>query len=173
MREGQTIVYALNPNLFHCNLRRGRVSVPAEMASIPTTFPDMEYHEGNQERFSGGIWNASPYLKERASQMDLIPLGDRLIVERIDDTDSLKKTELGEAILPSGIVIPDTAKPKPLKGTVMAVGEGRIENGERIPLDVVEGDTVFFGKFSGSEFEHDGKSYLVMCETDIIAKLRQ
>lgn len=105
--------------------------------------------------------------------MELIPLADRLIIERIDDTDKLKKTELGEAILPSGLIVPNAAKPQPLKGTVMAVGAGRLENGERIAPDVIVGDTVFFGKFSGSEFEYEGKTFVVMCENDIIAKLRQ
>lgn len=96
--------------------------------------------------------------------MELLPLSDRVIIERIDDAPNQT---------PGGIIIPDQAKPKPIKGTVVAVGPGRLENGERAPIDAAIGDTVFYGRFSGSEFEYDGKTYLVMCESDIIAKLRQ
>ena len=94
--------------------------------------------------------------------MDLKPLGDRVIVERIED--SVQKT-------PGGIIIPDTAKEKPQLGKIVAVGDGKKDDdGKRIALDVVVGDTVFFGKYSGSEVKVDGKEYLIMHESDIMAK---
>lgn len=95
--------------------------------------------------------------------MALKPLGDRVIVERIEE--DVQKS-------PGGIIIPDTAKEKPQKGKVIAVGEGRRDdNGKRIPLDLAEGDTVIFGKYSGSEIKVDGKEYLIMHESDVMAKL--
>lgn len=93
--------------------------------------------------------------------MALKPLGDRVIVERIDE--DVQKT-------PGGIIIPDTAKEKPQRGKVIAVGDGRIDDkGKRIPLDLSAGDTVLFGKYSGSEVKIDGKEYLIMHESDVMA----
>jgi chaperonin GroES len=94
--------------------------------------------------------------------MALKPLGDRVIVERLEE--DVQKTA-------GGIIIPDTAKEKPQKGKVVAVGDGkRDDDGKRIPLDVKAGDVVFFGKYAGSEFKDGGKEYLVMHESDLIAK---
>ncbi len=94
--------------------------------------------------------------------MALKPLGDRVIVERIED--DVQKS-------PGGIIIPDTAKEKPQKGKIIAVGEGKKDDdGKRIPMDVVEGDIVIFGKYSGTDVKVDGSEYLVMHESDIIAK---
>lgn len=94
--------------------------------------------------------------------MAVKPLGDRVLVERIEE--EVQKSA-------GGIIIPDTAKEKPQKGNVIAVGEGRKDdNGKRIPVDVEAGDVVIFGKYSGSELKIDGKEYLIMHETDIIAK---
>lgn len=94
--------------------------------------------------------------------MALKPLGDRVIVERIED--DVQKTA-------GGIIIPDTAKEKPQKGQVTAVGDGkRDDDGKRIPMDVKVGDVIFFGKYSGTEFKDNGKEFLVMHESDIIAK---
>jgi len=94
--------------------------------------------------------------------MALKPLGDRVIVERIED--DVQKS-------PGGIIIPDTAKEKPQKGKIIAVGEGKKDDGgKRIPMDVVEGDIVIFGKYSGTDVKVDGNEYLVMHESDIIAK---
>lgn len=95
--------------------------------------------------------------------MALKPLGDRVIVERIED--DVQKT-------PGGIIIPDTAKEKPQKGTVIAVGEGKKDDqGKRIPVDLKAGDTVIFGKYAGSEIKVDGKELMIMHESDIYAKL--
>lgn len=95
--------------------------------------------------------------------MKLKPLGDRLIVKPIEE----------EETTASGIVLPDTAKEKPQKGKVVAVGDGRWdEDGEkRIPLDVGEGDEVLYSKYGGSEVVIDGEDLLVMKEADVLAKL--
>ena len=93
--------------------------------------------------------------------MKLKPLGDRLIVKPLDE----------EETTASGIVLPDTAKEKPQKGAVLAVGDGRWdEDGEkRIPLDVSEGDTVLYSKYGGTEVKVDGDDLLVLRESDVLA----
>ena len=95
--------------------------------------------------------------------MKLKPLGDRLIVKPIDE----------EETTASGIVLPDTAKEKPQKGKVVAVGDGKWdEDGEkRIPLDVAEGDEVLYSKYGGTEVTIDGDDVLVLKESDVLAKL--
>ena len=95
--------------------------------------------------------------------MNLKPLGDRLIVKAIEE----------EETTASGIVLPDTAKEKPQKGTVLAVGDGKWdEDGEkRIPLDVAEGDEVLYSKYGGTDIVIDGEDLLVMRESDVLAKV--
>jgi chaperonin GroES len=95
--------------------------------------------------------------------MNLKPLGDRLIVKAIEEEETTQ----------SGIVLPDTAKEKPQKGTVVAVGEGAWdEDGEkRIPLDVAEGDEVLYSKYGGTEIKVDGDDLLVLRESDVLAKV--
>lgn len=95
--------------------------------------------------------------------MKLKPLGDRVIVRAIDE----------EETTASGLVLPDTAKEKPQKGTIVAAGEGRWdEDGEkRIPLDVAEGDVVLYSKYGGTEIKVDGEELLVLRESDILAKV--
>jgi chaperonin GroES len=95
--------------------------------------------------------------------MKLKPLGDRLIVKPIEE----------EETTASGIVLPDTAKEKPQKGQVVAVGDGRWdEDGEkRIPLDVAEGDEVLYSKYGGTEVTVEGDELLVLRESDVLAKL--
>jgi chaperonin GroES len=96
--------------------------------------------------------------------MKLKPLGDRLIVKAVEE----------EETTASGIVLPDTAKEKPQKGKVLAVGEGKWdEEGEkRIPLDVAEGDEVLYSKYGGTEIKVDGEELLVLRESDVLAKLQ-
>jgi len=89
------------------------------------------------------------------------PLHDRVVVRRID----------AEAKTKGGIIIPDTAKEKPQEGEVIAAGAGKIEKGERIPLDVKVGDRVLFGKYSGTEIKVDNEDYLILREDEILAKL--
>jgi chaperonin GroES len=92
--------------------------------------------------------------------LSLKPLGNRVVVEPIEQ----------EEITSGGIVLPETAKEKPQKGKVLAVGPGdRDEDGERIPMDVSEGDTVLFAKYSGTEIKMDGKKLLILRETDLLA----
>jgi chaperonin GroES len=88
------------------------------------------------------------------------PLGDRLVVKPLEQ----------EEVTPSGIVLPETAKEKPQKGEVLAVGPGgRDDSGERIPMDVSVGDTVLFAKYGGTEIKLDGDKLLILRETDILA----
>ncbi len=92
--------------------------------------------------------------------MKLRPLHDRVIVKRVEE----------ERTTPGGIVIPDTATEKPIRGEVVAVGNGKtLDNGEQKALDVKVGDTVMFGKYSGTEVKVDGDELLVMREDDIMA----
>ena len=87
------------------------------------------------------------------------PLHDRLIVERIEDTEQMV----------GGIIIPDTAKEKPQQGKVLAVGKGKMrDDGTVTPLDVKAGDTVLFGKYSGQEISLDGTEYFIMREDEIL-----
>ncbi|MXY24175.1 MAG: co-chaperone GroES [Acidobacteria bacterium] len=87
------------------------------------------------------------------------PLHDRVIVERLEEGDQLV----------GGIIIPDTAKEKPQQGKVIAAGNGKVkEDGTVTPLDVKEGDTVLFGKYSGQEIKLEGEEYLIMREDEIL-----
>ena len=88
------------------------------------------------------------------------PLGDRLVVKPLEE----------EEVTPSGIVIPETAKEKPQKGEVLAVGPGgRDDSGKRIPMDVSVGDKVLFAKYGGTEIKLDGDKLLILRESDILA----
>ncbi|MBF1683722.1 MAG: co-chaperone GroES [Selenomonas sp.] len=90
------------------------------------------------------------------------PLGERVVIEVAES----------DVTTASGIVLPDTAKEKPQKGKVVAVGTGKlIENGQRAGLEVKEGDSVVFSKYSGSEIKVDDKDYLIVRESDILAIL--
>lgn len=92
--------------------------------------------------------------------MKLKPLGNRCVIEPIEQ----------EEITAGGIVLPETAKEKPQKGTVTAVGDGdRDDNGKRIEMDVKKGDKVLFAKYAGTEIKVDGKKLLILRETDLLA----
>ena len=94
--------------------------------------------------------------------MKIRPLHDRVIIKRLEE----------EKTSPGGILIPDSAAEKPVRGEVMATGNGKLlENGSVRPLDVKVGDKVLFGKYSGNEVKVDGVDYLVMREDDIVAVL--
>ncbi|GAC1362508.1 MAG: co-chaperone GroES [Actinomycetota bacterium] len=93
--------------------------------------------------------------------MKLRPLGDRVLV-RPDDS---------EKPLPSGLVIPDTAKEKPQEGLVLAVGPGAYHEGQRIPLDVKEGDRIIFSKYGGTEARVDGEDLMILAEREILGVL--
>lgn len=99
-----------------------------------------------------------------ATKVALKPLEDRVVV----------KASEAEQTTASGLVIPDTAKEKPQEGTVIAVGPGRIsDQGERIPLDVNEGDVVVYSKYGGTEFKIAGEEYLILSARDILAILEK
>jgi len=89
------------------------------------------------------------------------PLHDRVIIRRIEEKESVK----------GGIIIPDTAKEKPQEGEVIAVGAGKLEKGQRVPMDVEVGDRVLFGKYSGTDIKLDDEDYLILREEEILAKL--
>ena len=92
--------------------------------------------------------------------MKLKPLDDRVVVEPIEQ----------EEITAGGIVLPETAKEKPQKGKVVAVGEGRRnEEGDRVEMDVKKGDTVLFAKYAGTEIKMDGKKVLILRQSDLLA----
>ena len=97
-----------------------------------------------------------------ATAVKLQPLGDRVVVQPAEREETTR----------SGIVIPDTAKEKPQRGSVIAVGKGRRDDdGDRIPMDVSVGDTVLFAKYAGTEFKFEEEEYLILSEKDILAKV--
>jgi chaperonin GroES len=93
--------------------------------------------------------------------VNITPLHDRVLVRRTEEKESIK----------GGIIIPDTAKEKPQEGEVVAVGSGRREKGELIPLDVKPGDRILFGKYSGNDIKVDDEELLILKEDEILAKI--
>ena len=94
--------------------------------------------------------------------MKIKPLGDRILVKRIEEEEKSK----------GGIIIPDTAKEKPQEGVVVSVGKGKVaDDGKLIEMEVKEGDKVLFGKYSGTEVKLDGVEHLIMREDDILGIL--
>ncbi|MGM0472204.1 MAG: co-chaperone GroES [Bacillota bacterium] len=92
--------------------------------------------------------------------MEIKPLGDRVVVQAIEEEETTE----------SGIVLPDSAKEKPQEGEVFAVGDGKkLDNGDRLEMDVTTGDRVIYGKYAGTEIDIDGEEYLVISEKDILA----
>jgi len=95
-----------------------------------------------------------------ATKVNIKPLEDRIVVQALE----------AETTTASGIVIPDTAKEKPQEGTVLAVGPGRVDDkGNRIPIDVREGDVVLYSKYGGTEVRYAGQDYLVLSARDVLA----
>jgi len=96
--------------------------------------------------------------------MKVRPLHDRLIVQRLEEEDKTK----------GGIIIPDTAKEKPIEGKVIAAGEGKInKDGKKIPMEVKKGDRVLFAKYAGTEVKMEGEEYLMMKEDDVLAVIER
>ena len=93
--------------------------------------------------------------------MNLKPLGDRVIVKAVEQ----------EQVTASGLVLPDTAAEKPQRGIVLAVGEGRWVDGERLPLEVSDGDEVIYSKYGGTEVKLEGDDVLILSEHDILARV--
>ena len=96
-----------------------------------------------------------------AKQFNLTPLEDRIVVQPSEE----------EETTTSGIVIPDTAKEKPQEGSVVAVGPGRFEDGNRVPLDVSVDDKVIYSKYGGTEVKVEGEEYLILSARDVLAVL--
>ena len=95
--------------------------------------------------------------------MKIQPLHDRVIVKRVEEEEKTK----------GGIIIPDTAKEKPIEGLVIAVGSGKSEEGgKKVPLEVKKGDRVLFSKYAGTEIQIEGEEHLIMKEEDIIAIIK-
>ena len=91
--------------------------------------------------------------------MKIKPLQDRILVQRVEEEQQTK----------GGIIIPDTAKEKPIEGKVVAVGGGRVgDDGKKIPLEVKKGDRILFGKYGGTEVKIGGEEYLIMREDDVL-----
>ena len=96
--------------------------------------------------------------------MKIRPLHDRILIKRLEEEDKSK----------GGIIIPDTAKEKPIQGKVIAVGKGKIlNNGDVVPPDVKKGDKVLFGKYAGTDVKIDGEEHLLMREDDILAVVQK
>jgi len=100
--------------------------------------------------------------KEKETQLKVRPLDDRVVVEPLE----------AEEKTPGGILLPDTAKQKPQRGRVLAIGPGKLrDDGTRATLAVAKGDEVIYGRYSGSDIEVEGKDIKIMRESDILAKV--
>src|SRR5690349_648327 len=96
-----------------------------------------------------------------AKKVKLQPLADRVAIRPLEETETMR----------GGLYIPDTAKEKPMQGEVVAVGPGRVEKGEKIPLELKVGDRVLYGKYSGTEVKIEDEEILIVKESDVLAKL--
>jgi chaperonin GroES len=94
--------------------------------------------------------------------VNIRPLSDRIIVRRIEEQEQMR----------GGLYIPDTAKEKPQEGEVLAVGAGKLIEGQRIPIDLKAGDRILFGKYSGTEVKLDGEDYLILREDDVLGVIQ-
>jgi chaperonin GroES len=101
--------------------------------------------------------------EEQTVSVSIKPLEDRILVKPLD----------AEQTTASGLVIPDTAKEKPQEGEVLAVGPGRFEDGQRLPLDVAVGDKVIYSKYGGTEVKYDGQEYLILSARDVLAVIEK
>ena len=95
------------------------------------------------------------------SKLKVHPLADRVAIRPLEETETMR----------GGLYIPDTAKEKPMQGEVIAVGPGRVEKGERVPLELKVGDRVLYGKYSGTEVKLDDEEILIVKESDVLAKI--
>jgi chaperonin GroES len=95
------------------------------------------------------------------TKLKVFPLADRVAIRPMEETEAIK----------GGLYIPDTAKEKPIQGDVLAVGPGRIEKGERVPMELKVGDRVVYGKYTGTQVELEGEEIILIKESEVIAKL--
>ena len=96
-----------------------------------------------------------------ATKVEIQPLEDRVVIAPNDESEEMR----------GGLYIPDTAKEKPTQGKVIAVGPGRVEKGDRIPMDLAVGDTVIYGKYSGTQYQLGDDEVIIIKASDILAKL--
>ncbi|OGR51294.1 MAG: co-chaperone GroES [Elusimicrobia bacterium GWA2_62_23] len=101
-------------------------------------------------------------MTDTATKIKIQPLGDRIIV-KVSEPKEIKK---------SGIIIPETAKEKPQEGLVVATGKGKTEDGKLVPMEIKTGDTVLYGKYSGTEIKINDEEYLIMTESDVLGIVR-
>ena len=97
----------------------------------------------------------------KAKLLKVYPLADRVAIRPMEETETMK----------GGLYIPDTAKEKPIQGEVIAVGPGRMEKGQRVPMELKVGDRVVYGKYTGTQVELDEEEIILIKESDVIAKL--
>jgi chaperonin GroES len=95
------------------------------------------------------------------TKLKIFPLADRVAIQPAEETSSMR----------GGLYIPDTAKEKPIQGDIIAVGPGRLEKGQRVPMELKVGDRVIYGKYTGSQVELEDEEIILIKETDVIAKL--
>jgi len=95
------------------------------------------------------------------AKLNVHPLGDRVAIRPLEETEQMR----------GGLYIPDTAKEKPQQGEVVAVGPGRVEKGQRVPMDLKVGDKVLYGKYSGTEVTIEDEQVLIIKESDVLAKI--
>jgi len=100
----------------------------------------------------------APATKSK-SKVKLQPLSDRVVIRPLEETEQMR----------GGLYIPDTAKEKPQQGEIVAVGPGRVEKGERVPMELAVGQKVLYGKYSGTEVSFDDEQYLIVKESDVLA----
>ncbi len=100
----------------------------------------------------------APATKSKA-KVKLQPLADRVVIRPLEETEEMR----------GGLYIPDTAKEKPQQGEIVAVGPGRVEKGERVPMELSVGQKVLYGKYSGTEVSFDDEQYLIVKESDVLA----
>jgi chaperonin GroES len=135
-------------------------SFPARTYTINRTCDRSKGLEGLRWNALGEVnMDKTVVSKRRIYTMKLRPLQDRILVQRVKEEDKTK----------GGIIIPDTAKEKPIEGKVIAAGNGKLsEEGKRIALEVKKGDRILFGKYSGTEIKIESEEYLIMREDDVL-----
>ena len=115
----------------------------------------------NDYGISGALPNEESMATKNAGTVKVGPLGDRVLLRSLEETGQTR----------GGLFIPDSAKEKPQQGEILAVGPGRFDEGERVPMDLKVGDRVLYGKYSGAEVVIDGESLLILRENDVLAVL--
>ena len=115
----------------------------------------------DSQTISKSILEDAAVATATAKKVKLHPLADRVAIRPLEETEVMR----------GGLYIPDTAKEKPMQGEVVACGPGRVEKGERIPLELKVGDRVLYGKYSGTEVKVDDEEILIVKESDVLAKL--